>query len=489
MAEYRLGNWANALEWLRGPEASSSPEVASLASCFGAMARFQLGDQAGASNALSQAGRRLKEMAETGQLADPRLNCWDDFARALAVRAEAETLILGREVSAPLSTAALAELANRFHRAAPAPAVSKPGKDVGRLTFVNRVVSENLRDVLDVTVSRDDRFLYAACYLVPSIVVFSRDTNSGAIVPVQTLYNTNADGALGLVLSIRLSPDQHYAVAASGRGNLVVFKRDRETGRLEHWQTLRSRNGIEGIGYPVRAGFSLDGQQVYALDGARGGVTAFAFNPAKGLQWLQTLRSPQTAGGSRDLAQLPDGRGLVVVNYKSHALTSLARDPGTGRLALKHAILDGESGADWVEGQYGVTSSPDGKFIYVASGRSSGDNAVSVFQVSETGELTPVQSFLDGDEGLSFVGGYQVSVSPDGKNLYATASRSGTLACFARDADNGRLRLIQSFVNDKNTIVRDGPAGLECSRDGRFVYVATQYENALAIFQRDAGGK
>jgi RNA polymerase sigma factor (sigma-70 family) len=99
MADYRRGNWSQALQWLEQPERTSQIEIAIQAGSFGAMARHRLGDAVGARKALDQVSRQMKVMVQTGQLCHPRYNSWDNFARALALRAEAERLILGREVS------------------------------------------------------------------------------------------------------------------------------------------------------------------------------------------------------------------------------------------------------------------------------------------------------------------------------------------------------------------------------------------------------
>jgi tetratricopeptide (TPR) repeat protein len=106
MAEYRRGHWSNALEWLRRPEQSSQSDVAIQACGFAAMARHQLGDSTAARKSLEELNRRLKVMAHTGELGD---TSWDGCARAVALRAEAERLILGREVSPPLNPVTIAD--------------------------------------------------------------------------------------------------------------------------------------------------------------------------------------------------------------------------------------------------------------------------------------------------------------------------------------------------------------------------------------------
>jgi uncharacterized protein HemY len=104
MAEYRRGRWGEALKWLAGPERGAQTEIAVQAWPFGAMARHQLGDAAGARNALNELNRLLAQMVQKGELCDPRHNTWDNVARAVAARAEAERLIFGAEISPPLSS-------------------------------------------------------------------------------------------------------------------------------------------------------------------------------------------------------------------------------------------------------------------------------------------------------------------------------------------------------------------------------------------------
>jgi tetratricopeptide (TPR) repeat protein len=109
MAEYRRGQWSNALEWLRQPERSSNLEISSLAWPFIAMAQHQLSDTNSARQALEEANSRLKVIVESGKLARAGNTTWDNYARAFAVRAEAERLILGGATAPPADPAAIGE--------------------------------------------------------------------------------------------------------------------------------------------------------------------------------------------------------------------------------------------------------------------------------------------------------------------------------------------------------------------------------------------
>lgn len=350
----------------------------------------------------------------------------------------------------------------------------------GLLEWVGTTTSEDLGGVVDLTISADGRFLYAAAFHGSTLSVYRRDGGSGQLHPVQCLRK--GEGMNG-VISIRLSPDQRYAVTAAMRSEAVaLFQRNPGTGELELLHVARRREGFPGLTFAVRAAFAPDGTHVYALSGGtEGGVTALRLTPEGRLEWLQALADPSTRGGSRALSLLPDGRTIVAVNYRSHMLTVLARDPDTGGVSVRQRLGQGEGGVDGLDGPFGVTSSPDGKFVYVCSGRFTGDDGVSVFQVRD-GNLVLAQSLLNGHEGLVFVGGNEVVVAPDGLNVYATATRSGTLACFARDPQTGKLRLRQAFKSDNPSA---GPAGLTCSPDGRFVYVPLEAAKGISIYRRE----
>lgn len=109
MAEYRAGHAAEALRWLDEPASDDDPRIASLAGLFSAMARHRLGEGDQARAALSAASRRFDAALSKGNLgeqAGPKW--WFDAAAAILIRAEAERLIMGREVSPRPTTDSLA---------------------------------------------------------------------------------------------------------------------------------------------------------------------------------------------------------------------------------------------------------------------------------------------------------------------------------------------------------------------------------------------
>lgn len=107
MAEHRLGRWSEALTWLLKAADDVQPEVAAQAWSFIAMAHHQSGDSVKARKALEQVNRRLNAITKTGELGPPKWRSWEDSAYAMALRTEAERLILGKAVSAPMNPAAV----------------------------------------------------------------------------------------------------------------------------------------------------------------------------------------------------------------------------------------------------------------------------------------------------------------------------------------------------------------------------------------------
>ena len=101
-------------------------------------------------------------------------------------------------------------------------------------------------------------------------------------------------------------------------------------------------------------------------------------------------------------------------------------------LSFVEVQQDGVGGVDGLDGAYSVTVSPDGKNLYAAGGS---DDAVAVFsRNATTGELSFVEVQKDGVGGVD--GLYyarSVTVSPDGKNLYAAGAIDDAVAVFGID--------------------------------------------------------
>ncbi len=147
------------------------------------------------------------------------------------------------------------------------------------------------------------------------------------------------------------------------------------------------------------------------------------------------------------VAVSPDGLNVYVAAYFANALTSFDRNALSGNLTQKPGaagcISEDGSGGDCedgsgLDGVHGVTVSPDGKNVYATAKFS---NVLSIFDRGAGGALTrkpaPAgcvsETGADGcADGTGIGGAHLPQVSPDGANVYMTAYDAKAIAIFDR---------------------------------------------------------
>jgi 6-phosphogluconolactonase (cycloisomerase 2 family) len=362
-------------------------------------------------------------------------------------------------------------------------------KGEGRLKLVEAEAHDELETVVSTAISADGKFLYAASWGIAVLNVYARDLKTGTLENKQTIADPED---LAGASDIELSPDGRLAIAVAFQSKAaILYLRNPGTGELKQLDIARDgENGVR-MEFPVQGAFSPDSRFVAVLDDAGEGGDA----PGA----LLTFRVDDTRlklvgidkgkdgcySGARGLAFQPGGKTLLVASYRGAALTVADRDGKTGTTCVRQVIKDGQGGAHGLVGAFGVVISPDGRHIYVSSGRFGGANAVSAFRLTDAGEIDFIQEFIDGQGELQgFLGGNHLAVSPDGLNVYAAATRSGSIASFRRDPASGKLTYLET-IPDCGEGGRNGAAGISISPDNKFVYVATEDKKAISIFKRD----
>ena len=224
-----------------------------------------------------------------------------------------------------------------------------------------------------------------------------------------------------------------------------------------------------------------------------------------------------------DIKISPDGKNAYAIAASSNAIAIFDRNATTGALTLKtgaagcvaNAAISGQSCTvitGLLDAPKALAISPDGKTVYAVA--SSSSTLVSFDRDTTTGALTQ-KSGADGclsnanlspcttwGDALYHVGA--VTVSPDGKTVYAVADIQGALStgmvtAFPRDTTTGTLSTTGSTcvasVGDiqARCVVSSGvfdvltaaSAKLVVSPDGRNAYLNARASNSLATFDRN----
>lgn len=313
--------------------------------------------------------------------------------------------------------------------------------------------------------------------------------------PVQTLFNDIVGtGELLRPSSIALSPDgSHAYVTAIGGNAISVYARSRTTGLLTFLEAHRDgENGVDGLAAARSAAVSPDGAHVYAASFLDGAVAIFSRNPSTGRLAFGGLVKDGVGGvdgldGASGVAVAPDGAHVYVTAEFESALTVFARDAATGALSFVETFKQGVNGVDGLQSAYSVAVAPDGGQVYATAYFGA---AVSAFaRDGVTGALTPVQTIMDGDAGAEGLdGAASVAVAPDGASVYVAGYFDNAVTQFSRDGATGLLSHVETIVDGTGDVTElSGAHGVAVAPDGEHVYAAALSDSALTAFFRDGG--
>ena len=391
-----------------------------------------------------------------------------------------------RLLALPLGFLALAAPA---HAAPPPGAITQlEGKDgcvANHLEVCAR--GRGLDDVEALATSVDGRFIYAvSSYLGVNhaLTTFARSAKTGVLTQRGCVSEggtppcARGRGLTGAI-EVTVSPDGrnvYVAAAYSGgdaenRSSLAVFARDPRTGAVK---------------------------QLRGTKGCIGGDTDDKCATGRALAGL---------GG---VSISPDGRFVYAASANDNAVLVFARDATDGSLrqldgtagCIKYQGGDGCATGLGLHGAVAVLVSPDGRHVYTAA--SIGGQAVAEFARDRaTGALTQLgcisQKGVGGcDAGHGLGDAVQVAISPDGRNVYASAFRTHSVAVLTRDPATGRLTQSAGTAGCVASGARDGCAkatgisdtvSVTVAPDGRNVYVAGPGNDAVAAFRRGPGGR
>jgi len=201
-------------------------------------------------------------------------------------------------------------------------------------------------------------------------------------------------------------------------------------------------------------------------------------------------------GPGSALAAKPKPGTLTQLKGKAGCIVDRSTKPGS--CASARAL----KGPGPFMGSRAIAVSPDGRNVYVASATS---DAIAVFvRNKKNGTLTQgagkagcisAQGKGGCAKAVGIDGPNSVAVSPDGRNVYATARNSSTLLSFRRNPKTGALRVVPGagcitgvplpglICTPANGLVT--PDVVVVSPDGANVYAGAFFGNSVASFARD----
>jgi DNA-binding beta-propeller fold protein YncE len=329
-----------------------------------------------------------------------------------------------------------------------------------------------------VAVSPDGRNVYAIGY---TLGVYDRDPATGALEQKKghagCFARLGARGActpapgLGIGTSVAISPDGRFLYAGSFAG-IAVFERDPRTGALRQppgpdgcvIPVGRNEEGCgraNGIDYPQSLVVSPDGRDLYTANFLVGSVAIFKRDPQTGAiaqlpgtagciaqeETGDTCRDGRALRGATSIAVSPDGRSVYATGQEEGGLAIFRRDRSTGALTQPHGpagcVTERGLGPHCKEaikmfGPLGVAVSPDNRAVYVVGG-----DLIAIFRRDrQSGALTQLPGKAgciadNGSEGKCENGaglndGFDLAVSPDGRNVYGVSIGSSAVTVFGR---------------------------------------------------------
>ena len=321
-----------------------------------------------------------------------------------------------------------------------------------------------------------------------------RRNGSGSLTPIDRYWidgSGDIDG-LGGALGLAVSPDGKHLYSAGVTDNaLAIFTVD-GTGDLRFSRVLVDGSSdvdgsdtIDGLARASDIAVSSDGNHVYVAGNSDDSVTFFTRDATTGaLDFQKSFKNTDASvdglDGALGVVLSPDGNHLYATGFEDDALAVFSRNRTTGALDFERAFKNTDASVDGLDGALGLAVSPDGKHLYVAGVV---DSALAVFdRDTGTGALTFEKALDNSTDGLgSFVGFRNLTISGDGKNLYASSLTRDLLVDFDRDPATGELTL-HEFISIFDLATND-PDGLVLSSDGKTLYLAAR--NGILRFSRE----
>jgi 6-phosphogluconolactonase len=312
------------------------------------------------------------------------------------------------------------------------------------------------KTVMPMSVSPDQRFLYAAVRSKPfTVVTYAIDRTTGALKRLSTAPLAESFPYISIDRTGR------YLLGASYGGHLVSVNAVDKDGKVsEPMQVIPTARNAHAIitdrtnRYVFVPHLGTDQIFQFRLDAATGKLTA---NTPPVVQ-LPAMTGP------RHIIMSPDNRFAYLLNELVATVTTLSLDAATGLLTevSSASALPPDSklvpgaprGAVGVPGQAPRDTSndiwasdlhvtPDGKLLYAAERTSS---SIGAFRVdAATGKLTYLSSTPTEKQPRGF------RIDPKGRYMVVSGEKSDTISVYEIDGASGALKLLRKYPTGKGS--------------------------------------
>jgi DNA-binding beta-propeller fold protein YncE len=302
--------------------------------------------------------------------------------------------------------------------------------------------------------------------------------------------------------SLVITEDGMHAYATSENKNAVLrFSRDPANGELTFVNSYKaSTSGFTGakLDGAFDLALSPDEDFLYVTAWRDDAITVLSRDTTDGsLGFVQSRVNGQSYGGvtvqgmdeAVKVAVTPDGQHVYALGRASNAVVAFTRDPADGTLTYLHMLSSGSPGMSALSRPQGLVISDDGAQVYVSARFG---NAVFVLNrdtsssSGQYGRMSMAEAHVDGLLGVSGLSGaLGIVISPDGKHLYVASEGDDAVVLFNR-APNGSLTYRNKWTRGTGNLWgMDGAQGIDVSPDGMKVYVTGAADDSLTIFTRD----
>jgi len=350
----------------------------------------------------------------------------------------------------------------------------------------------NLGGAYAVSVSGDDRHVYAASWNSPYPAGFERDEDTGELRPLPAPAEVKAAPVDYGLTEIVVTDDGKQVIAVDDAFNQVhTYDRDSDTGVLTYRDSVGEQAEIELM---VSVTVSPDGQSVYAGGFMSNSLAHFVRNPESGEVTFSTVYVDDVdgmdgLGGLEDIVVSPDGKQVYVASFFDAGVGQFTRNED-GSLSYSGVLQEGsgEEGLLWGVEDLAITK--DGKQLVAASPVT---NTLVLLDRSEMGQLTVADStkfLLDSEWGLVkspvHPGSARVALGPDSNDVYVSFRQWDAVGIFSRAA--GKLTFVTNtkMGGEQPLAALDWPNGLAVTNDGRHLYVAGMLGDGVTAFSRGA---